>query len=150
MMHPPCPGASLRYCLRPMKSLRRRENTLGVLSLRAARGNGSFSVPNKMTTQQLTSLPLPTETFMQMRKNSQCVNSKYTLVQKVHLWGCWNSCRSTLEVVLPQFGVSDVGNMVERPTDGLVLILAPGVFFRLSVPGLLSKLWRLRDTWREL
>lgn len=59
-------------------------------------------------------------------------------------------CRGTLKVVLPQFGVSDVGNMVERPTDGLVLILAPEVFFRLSLPGLLSKLWGLRDTWREL
>lgn len=55
-----------------------------------------------------------------------------------------------MEVVLPQLGVSDVGNMVERATDGLVLILAPGVFFRLDLPGLLSKLWRLRDTWREL
>lgn len=59
-------------------------------------------------------------------------------------------CRSTLKVVLPQFGVSDVGNMVERSTDGLVLILTPGVFFRFSFPWLLSKLWRLRDTWREL
>lgn len=79
MMHPPCPDASLQYCLRPMKSLRRRENTFGVLSLRAARGNGSFSVPNKMSTQQLTPLPLPTKT-MQMCKNPQCVNYKYTLI----------------------------------------------------------------------
>lgn len=85
MMHPPCPGASLQCCLCPMKSLRRRENTLGLLSLQAARGNGSLSVPNKMSRQQLRLLPLPNKT-MQMCKNPQCVNYKYTLILEMHLW----------------------------------------------------------------
>lgn len=62
-----------------------------------------------------------------------------------------------MQVVLPQFGVSDVGDVVERPAHGgPVLTLAAGVWprrhsgLRLSLPGPLSELWRLRDPWREL
>jgi len=61
-----------------------------------------------------------------------------------------------LQVVLPQFGVSDVGGVVERPAHGgLVLPLAAGCRLlhhsrlRLSLPGPLS-VWRLRDTRRKL
>lgn len=63
----------------------------------------------------------------------------------------------TLQVVLPQFGVSDVGDVVERPThNGMVLMLASGggllhySRLRLSLPGPLGKLWRLRDARRKL
>lgn len=64
--------------------------------------------------------------------------------------GAIEHCRITLEVVLPQFRVSNVGGVVKRTADGSVLILAPGVCFRLSLPGLLGKLWSLGDTRREL
>lgn len=62
-----------------------------------------------------------------------------------------------MQVVLPQFGVSDVGDVVERPAqDGLVLMVAAGCGLRhhsglrLSLPVPLGELWRLRDTRREL
>lgn len=62
-----------------------------------------------------------------------------------------------MQVVLPQFGVSDVGDVVERSAhDGLVLTLAAGCGLRhhsglrLSLPGPLSELRRLRDARGEL
>lgn len=62
-----------------------------------------------------------------------------------------------MQVVLPQFGVSDVGGVVERPAHGgLVQTLAAGCGLlhhsglRLSLPGPLSELWRLRDARRKL
>lgn len=62
-----------------------------------------------------------------------------------------------MQVVLPQFGVSDVGDVVEWSAhDRLMLTLAAGcgllhrTGLRLSLPGPLCKLWRLRDARREL
>lgn len=62
-----------------------------------------------------------------------------------------------MQVVLPQFGVPDVGDVVERAAhDGLVLTLPHGCGLRyqsglrLRLPGSLSKLWRLRDASGEL
>ena len=65
--------------------------------------------------------------------------------------------RGTLQVVLPQLGVSDVGDVVERPAhNGLVLTLAPGYGLLhpsglgLGLPGTLSELRGLRDARRKL
>lgn len=151
MMHPPCPDASWPCCLHPMTSLRSGEGTIGVL---------------------LTSVP-----WFQMRwaqcschclLKPLCKCAKILSEWKIHTHSGWNSsksslmttalsicgvmelCRLTLEVVLPQFGVSDVGSVAKRTANGSVLILVPGVCFRLSLPGLLGKLWRLGDTCREL
>lgn len=61
----------------------------------------------------------------------------------------------TLQVVLPQLWVSDVGDVVERPRqNGLVLelVLELAVSGRLlhCLPGGLCKLWRLGNASRQL
>lgn len=63
----------------------------------------------------------------------------------------------TLQVVLPQFGISDVGDVVQRPPHrGLVLTLAAGrgrlhrSGLRLRLPRPLSEVRRLRDASRQL
>lgn len=66
-------------------------------------------------------------------------------------------CRSTCKVVLPQLRVSDVRDVVEGSTHNcLVLELAAGCSLLqhsarwLCLPGPFCKLWRLRDTSRQL
>lgn len=65
---------------------------------------------------------------------------------------------STLQVVLPQLWVPDVGDVVERSAhgDGVIAMHSAGrgvlhdVGLRLILPGRLSEPWRLRNTGRQL
>lgn len=58
--------------------------------------------------------------------------------------------RITLQVVLPQLWVSDVGDVVERPRqDRLVLELAVRGGLLHCFPGGLCELWRLGDASRK-
>lgn len=146
------PPQSLQCCLAPMRSLWSKENLFVSLliqsSLRARCKHHKLKVS------------LDSKQYLKHNpglNSMQTVGPSRTIAMLQDESMHPSNHRSTLQVVLPQLRVSDVGDVVERsPHDGLVLALSTGcgirhhLGLRLGLPGWLRKARRLRHTSRQL
>ena len=160
--------ASLQYCSDPMKSLWATAKSVYVSpddktswaqqQCEEAEPHHRFLTGLIYHSSYGCHFSLYENNFMQRREIAKRLGLRSIKCKSSHRQLMQTACYgSTLQVVLPQFGVSDVGDVVERSAHGgLVLTLAAGCGLqhhsglRLSLPGPLSELWRLRDARGEL